>query len=104
LGKLIVLEDHTDRTAAYATYHFSSAQELTTEIVEIIESTFKSKPISITVEEEMDTTEYLRSRTANKVSIEMSLDEAKNNEFIILKPEEPGAVANQRHLSNGHAR
>ena len=34
------------------TYHLSSAEELTTDIVEAIKATFKSKPITIIIEED----------------------------------------------------
>lgn len=36
----------------YTTYHLSSAQELSTDILDAIKATFKSKPITIIVEEE----------------------------------------------------
>lgn len=36
----------------HTTYHLSSAQEVTVDILESIKTTFKSKPITITVEEE----------------------------------------------------
>ncbi|MCU0376398.1 MAG: hypothetical protein MUF24_13910 [Chitinophagaceae bacterium] len=36
----------------YATFHLSSAEEVTTEILDTIRATFKSKPITITVEED----------------------------------------------------
>jgi hypothetical protein len=35
----------------YTTYHLSSAQELNTDILDSIKATFKSKPITIIVEE-----------------------------------------------------
>jgi hypothetical protein len=38
----------------YTTYHFSSAQELNTEILDAIKATFKSKAITITIEEDED--------------------------------------------------
>ena len=38
----------------YTTYHLSSAQELNAEILEAIKNTFKSKAITITVEEDED--------------------------------------------------
>jgi hypothetical protein len=34
------------------TYHLSSAEELSAEIVDAIKATFKSKPITITIEED----------------------------------------------------
>jgi hypothetical protein len=36
----------------YTTYHLSSAQELNTDILDSIKATFKSKPITIIVEED----------------------------------------------------
>ena len=36
----------------YTTYHLSSAEELNTDILDAIKATFKSKPITIIVEED----------------------------------------------------
>ena len=36
----------------YTTYHLSSAQEVNADIIESIKATFKSKPITIIVEED----------------------------------------------------
>jgi hypothetical protein len=36
----------------YTTYHLTSAQELSTDILDAIKTTFKSKPITIIVEED----------------------------------------------------
>ncbi|MFZ4796096.1 MAG: hypothetical protein ACOYMA_01295 [Bacteroidia bacterium] len=36
----------------YTTYHLSSAEELSTDILDAIKATFKSKPITIIVEED----------------------------------------------------
>jgi hypothetical protein len=38
----------------YATYHLDSAQEVNADFLDAIKATFKSKPITITVEEEGD--------------------------------------------------
>jgi len=35
----------------YTTYHLTSAQEVTTEILDAIKTTFKSRPVTIIVEE-----------------------------------------------------
>jgi len=40
------------KTVMSTTYHLSSAEELTTDIVEAIKATFKSKPITIIIEED----------------------------------------------------
>ena len=42
------------QTVMYTTYHLSSAQEISIELLEAIKVAFKSKPITITVEEEND--------------------------------------------------
>ena len=72
----------------YTTYHLSSAEELTTDILEAIKTTFKSKPITITVEEEIDTTAYLMSNHANRDMLHKSIAQAENGEFVELKPED----------------
>lgn len=72
----------------YTTYHLSSAQELTTDILEAIKTAFKTKPITITVEEEMDTTDYLMSSPANKAMLDKSIAQLKNGETILIKPED----------------
>jgi hypothetical protein len=69
----------------YTTYHLSSAQEISIEILEAIKSTFKSKPISITIEEELDATTYLMSSPINKAMIDKSIDQDKNGEYILVK-------------------
>jgi hypothetical protein len=38
----------------YTTYHLSSAQEVNTDILDAIKATFKSKPITIIVEEDAE--------------------------------------------------
>ena len=38
----------------YTTYHLSSAQEVNVDILEAIKVAFKSKPITITIEEDRD--------------------------------------------------
>ena len=68
----------------YTTYHLSSADEVNN-IVESIKTAFKSKPITITVEEELDTTNYLMSSPANKLILKKSLMQAENKELIEVK-------------------
>jgi hypothetical protein len=38
----------------YTTYHLDSAQDINTDILEAIKVAFKSRPITITIEEEVD--------------------------------------------------
>jgi len=69
----------------YTTYHLSSAQEITIDRLESIKTSFKTRAIKITVEEEIDTTSYLMSNSKNKEVLENSLRQAKNKEFIEVK-------------------
>ena len=41
----------------YTTYHLSSAQDINSDILDAIKAAFKSKPITIIVEEDEDDTE-----------------------------------------------
>jgi len=69
----------------FTTYHLSSAQEVTTDILDAIKATFKSKPITITVEEELDTTAYLMSSQSNKAILEKSIEQDNKGEHILIK-------------------
>lgn len=69
----------------YTTYHLSSAQEITVEILDAIKANFKSKPIVITVEEELDTTTYLNSSVANKKMLKKSIEQDKKGIHIVVK-------------------
>ena len=44
-----------------AIYHLSSSQEITFDLLESIRNTFKSKPITIVVDEEIEETAHLIS-------------------------------------------
>jgi len=72
----------------YTTYHLQSAQEVTTDILEAIKTAFRNKPITITIEEDIDETDYLMSSPANKAMLDKSLAEAKRGELIEVKPED----------------
>lgn len=69
----------------YTTFHLSSAEDVTADILETIRATFKSKPITITVEEELDTTAYLMSSPANKAMLNKSLEQIRKGETIRVK-------------------
>ena len=69
----------------YTTYHLSSAQELTTDLLDAIKATFKGKPITITVEEEIDATAYLVSSPANKALLNKSIAQLENGESVFIK-------------------
>ena len=72
----------------YTTYHLDSAADINADILDAIKSTFKERPIVLTVEEELDATAYLMSTAANKAMLDKSIAQAKNNEFIEVKFED----------------
>jgi hypothetical protein len=56
----------------YTTYHLTSAQEINADILDSIKATFKSKPITIIVEEDEDDFELT---TEMKVVLDERLEE-----------------------------
>jgi hypothetical protein len=54
----------------YTTYHLTSAQDLNSDILDAIKATFKSKPITIIVEEdgeEFELTEHMKAQLDERV-------------------------------------
>ncbi len=72
----------------YTTYHLNSAADINGDILEAIKNTFKEKPIVITVEEELDATDYLMSTPANRAMLKQSLEQAKKGNLIEVKMED----------------
>jgi len=72
----------------YTVYHLSSAQDISPDILEAIKIAFKSKPITITVEEELDATAYLISSPENKASIDKSIQDLENGKGVFVKFED----------------
>ncbi|MDO5509484.1 MAG: hypothetical protein Q4F57_02195 [Weeksellaceae bacterium] len=62
----------------YTTYHLSSAQEVNSDILEAIKATFKSKPITIIVAEDLD---EVTLSTDMKVVIDERLKEDESTYF-----------------------
>jgi hypothetical protein len=52
LRPFLKLSANSIKTTMYTTYHLTSAQEVSTDILDAIKATFKSKPITIIVEED----------------------------------------------------
>jgi hypothetical protein len=50
----------------YTTYHLSSAADKNADILDAIKTTFEKRPIVLTIEGELDATDYLMSTAANK--------------------------------------
>jgi hypothetical protein len=69
----------------YTTYHLTSAQEVSTDILDAIKATFKSKPITIIVEEDdsdfelsADMKEVLDGRLQEDESTYLSAEDSIN--------------------------
>ena len=60
----------------YTTYHFLSAQELSTEILDSIKAKFKSKPITLTVKENDDDEIELSNEMKSILNDRLKEDEA----------------------------
>jgi hypothetical protein len=75
----------------YTTYHLSSAQEVSSDILDAIKATFKSKPITIIVEE--DEHEFDLSTDMKTVLDERMLE----NEEFYLTAEDSIAKLNQKY-------
>jgi len=65
------------------TYHLNT-NELTTDFLKAIKSMYKGKTISITVEAEMDETEYLLASEPNRNMLHESLKQAEKGELITV--------------------
>jgi tRNA A37 methylthiotransferase MiaB len=63
------------------TYHLS-ANDLSEDFLKSLKSMYKGKTISITVETEMDETEYLLSSEANRKFLLESMKQAEKGELI----------------------
>ncbi len=64
----------------YTSFHIK-ASELDEKFIKSVKALFKSKTISITIEEEQDTTEYLLSTEANRKHLEESLNSKEGYAF-----------------------
>ena len=60
----------------YTSFHLNTS-ELNEDFLKKVKAMFKSKRISITVEEDLDETEYLLSTPANRKHLENSLSNVK---------------------------
>ncbi len=67
----------------YTTYHLTSAQEITTDVIEAIKTAFKSKPIKLTIEVEDDETAYLLGNSANKEMLIKSIEQDKKGQSVL---------------------
>ena len=65
------------------TFHITG-KELTMDFLKVLKSLYKGKPISITIEDNMDETEYLMASKANRKMLDKSIKEAKEGKFIAV--------------------
>lgn len=68
----------------YTTYHFKSAAEINTDILDAIKTVFKGKSIVITVEEELDETAFLLSDPANRAMLTHSIAQDQNGASVTV--------------------
>jgi hypothetical protein len=59
------------------------ADKLSVEVIDYIKKMFKGKKIRLTVEEELDTTEYLLSSEANREILIKSIEQAEKGDGLI---------------------
>jgi hypothetical protein len=72
----------------YTTFHLDTTSELNTDFLKAIKTLFKNQRISVTVEAEMDETEFLMSNEANKNVILESIRQAERGEVIKVRFED----------------
>lgn len=68
-----------------STYHITE-EELTADFLKNIKSLFKNKRLTVTISEEIDTTEYLLASDANKKHIQKAssdLQKGKGKKFTV---------------------
>ncbi len=66
----------------YTTYHLQE-DELNEDFLQSVKQLFKNKKIAITVEEEMDETEYLMSSSANKEKLHQALEDYRQGRNLV---------------------
>lgn len=62
----------------YTTYHLTSAQEVNTDILDSIKATFKSKPITIIVEEDEEAIDFELTPEMKEILDERLLEDKKD--------------------------
>jgi hypothetical protein len=69
----------------YSTYHFDSATDIDSDILEAIKLTFKSNPITLTIVEDRDDTSYLLDNPLNRAALLQSIDQDRQGMTIAYK-------------------
>jgi|694.fasta_scaffold120916_3 hypothetical protein len=66
----------------YTKFHFRSAEEINSDMLKAIKAAFKSKPVTITVEEDHDETAFLLSNPKNREKLLKSIAQHKTGELV----------------------
>lgn len=66
----------------YTTYHLNSANDITSDIIDSIKATFKSKPITLVVDEDTSDTDYFMNNPIDKNLLIKSIEQDKNGDSI----------------------
>ncbi len=66
----------------YTIFHFRSAEEINTDMLNAIKAAFKSKPVTITVEEDQDETAFLLSNPKSREKLLHSIEQHKAGELV----------------------
>jgi hypothetical protein len=72
----------------YTTFHLDTTSELNADFLKAIKTLFKNQRISVTVEAEMDTTDYLMSSEANRNFLKKSMEQIRKGEIVKVKLED----------------
>ena len=66
----------------HTTFHYDTPSELNSDFLKAIKTLFKNQRITVTVEAEMDTTEYLLRNEANRNFLEKSIKQMENGDVV----------------------
>ena len=66
----------------HTTFHYDTPSELNSDFLKAIKTLFKNQRITVTVEAEMDTTEYLLRHETNRNFLEKSIKQMENGEIV----------------------
>lgn len=66
----------------HTTFHYETPSELNSDFLKAIKTLFKNQRITVTVEAEMDTTEYLLRNEANRNFLEKSIKQMESGDVV----------------------
>lgn len=65
-----------------------NAEELDYQLFRSLKAMYRNRKIRLTIDSEMDETDFLLSSQNNREALEKSMEEAKRGEKIVLTPDE----------------